>query len=192
MSRGYNFSAGPAALPDEVLRQAQAELLEWDGARASVMEISHRGKDFIALKGDPTGDDFHALWIDPTDSQRQILGVDQGALITLDGGTTWSSWYNQPTAQIYHVSTDNRFPYWVYGAQQDSGAVALPSRTDSVDGITMQQFRELSAGGESGMIAPDPDHPNIIYGEHVDKLDTRTGQTRNVDPTLGIVKTLLS
>ena len=149
-----------------------------------VLRSEDGGKNFIALKGDPTGDDFHALWIDPTDSERQILGVDQGALITLDGGTTWSSWYNQPTAQIYHVSTDNRFPYWLYGAQQDSGAVALPSRTDSVDGITMQQFRELTAGGESGMIAPDPDHPNIVYGEKVDKLDTRTGQTRNIDPTL--------
>jgi photosystem II stability/assembly factor-like uncharacterized protein len=149
-----------------------------------VLRSDDGGQNFIALKGDPTGDDFHALWIDPTDSERQILGVDQGALITLDGGATWSSWYNQPTAQIYHVSTDNRFPYWLYGAQQDSGAVALPSRTDSVDGITMQQFRELSAGGESGMIAPDPDHPNIVYGEKVDKLDTHTGQTRNVDPTL--------
>jgi photosystem II stability/assembly factor-like uncharacterized protein len=149
-----------------------------------VLRSDDGGKNFIALKGDPTGDDFHAMWIDPTDSERQILGVDQGTLITLDGGRTWSSWFNQPTAQIYHVSTDNRFPYWLYGAQQDSGAVALPSRTDSVDGITMQQFREVSAGGESGMIAPDPDHPNIVYGEKVDKLDTRTGQTRNVDPTL--------
>ena len=149
-----------------------------------VLRSEDGGRHFIALKGDPTGDDFHALWIDPTDSDRRILGVDQGAQITLDGGTTWSSWYNQPTAQIYHVSTDNRFPYWVYGAQQDSGAVALPSRTDTVDGITMEQFRELTAGGESGMIAPDPDHPNIVYGDKVDKLDTRTGRTRNVDPTL--------
>ena len=149
-----------------------------------VLRSEDGGKNFLAHKGDPTGDDFHSLWIDPTDSQRQILGVDQGALITLDGGATWSSWFNQPTAQIYHVSTDNRFPYWLYGAQQDSGAVALPSRTDNVDGITMQQFREMTAGGESGMIAPDPDHPNIIFGEKVDKFDTRTGQTRNVDPTL--------
>ena len=149
-----------------------------------VLRSDDGGKNFIALKGDPTGDDFHALWIDPTNSERQILGVDQGALITLNGGTTWSSWYNQPTAQIYHVNTDNRFPYWLYGAEQDSGAVALPSRTDSVDGITMQQFHELTAGGESGMIAPDPDQPNIIYGEKVEKFDTRTGQTRNVDPTL--------
>ena len=142
------------------------------------------GKHFIALKGDPTGDDFHQLWIDPTDPDRQILGVDQGTLITQNGGTTWSSWFNQPTAQIYHVSTDNRFPYWVYGAQQDSGAVALPSRTGGNDGITMEQFHEISPGGESDMIAPDPADSNIIYGGRVEKLDRRTDQVRNVDPTL--------
>jgi photosystem II stability/assembly factor-like uncharacterized protein len=149
-----------------------------------VLRSDDGGKKFIALKGDPTGDDFHQMWIDPTDADRQILGVDQGALITLNGGKTWSSWYNQPTAQIYHVSTDNRFPYWVYGAQQDSGAVALPSRTGNGDGITMEQFHEVTAGGESDMIAPDPDDPDIVYGGRVDKLDTRTEQTRSVDPTL--------
>ncbi|BFI96204.1 MAG: hypothetical protein RSP_17140 [Rhodanobacter sp.] len=149
-----------------------------------VLRSDDGGAHFIALKGDPTGDDFHALWIDPTDSNRQILGVDQGTLITLNGGKTWSSWFNQPTAQIYHVSTDNRFPYWVYGAQQDSGAVALPSRSGSGDGITMEQFHEITPGGESGMIAPDPDDPDIVYGGTVDKLDTRTEQVRNVDPTL--------
>jgi photosystem II stability/assembly factor-like uncharacterized protein len=149
-----------------------------------VLRSDDGGRHFIALKGDPTGDDFHEMWIDPTDSDRQILGVDQGTLITVDGGKTWSSWYNQPTAQIYHVSTDNRFPYWVYGAQQDSGAVALPSRTDGGDGITMQQFREVTAGGESNMIAPDPDDPDIVYGGRVDRLDVKTQQTRSVDPTL--------
>ncbi len=153
-----------------------------------VLRSDDGGKHFSALKGDPTGDDFHELWIDPTDSGRQILGTDQGAMITLNGGKTWSSWYNQPTAQIYHVSTDNRFPYWVYGAQQDSGAVALPSRADNGDGITMEQFREITAGGESGMIAPDPNDPNTVYGGTVDKLDTRSGQTRNVDPTLAYPK----
>jgi len=152
-----------------------------------VLRSDDGGGHFIALKGDPTGDDFHDMWIDPANPDRQILGVDQGTLITLNGGKTWSSWYNQPTAQIYHVSTDNRFPYWVYGAQQDSGAVALPSRGGSGDGITMEQFHELTAGGESGMIAPDPDDPDIIYGGEgsaVARLDTRTGQTRDVDPTL--------
>ncbi|MDE1895040.1 MAG: hypothetical protein KGH90_12010, partial [Xanthomonadaceae bacterium] len=149
-----------------------------------VLRSDDGGKQFIALKGDPTGDDFHQMWIDPTNPDRQILGVDQGTLITLNGGSTWSSWYNQPTAQIYHVATDNQFPYWVYGAQQDSGAVALPSRGYDGDGITMEQFREVTAGGESGMIAPDPDDHDIVYGNKVDKLDTRSNQTRNVDPTL--------
>jgi photosystem II stability/assembly factor-like uncharacterized protein len=149
-----------------------------------VLRSDDGGLHFVAQKGDPTGDDFHAMWIDPTDTNRQILGVDQGTLITLDGGETWSSWFNQPTAQIYHVSTDSRFPYWVYGAQQDSGAVALPSRTTSVDGTTMQQFHEITAGDESGMIAPDPHDPDIIYGGTVSRLDMRTGQTRDVDPTL--------
>ncbi|MDE2110366.1 MAG: hypothetical protein KGJ79_04420 [Alphaproteobacteria bacterium] len=149
-----------------------------------VLRSDDGGKHFIAVKGDPTGDDFHEMWIDPTNSDRQILGTDQGTVITLNGGKTWSSWYNQPTAQTYHVSTDNRFPYWVYGAQQDSGAVALPSRTDGGDGITMEQFHEITAGGESGMIAPDPNDPDIVYGGTVDKLNTRSNQTRDVDPTL--------
>ncbi len=155
-----------------------------------VLESRDGGAHFLALKGDPTGDDFHQLWIDPTDTRRRILGVDQGTLITLDGGKTWSSWYNQPTAQIYHVSTDNRFPYWVYGAQQDSGAVAIPSRTSSGDGITFEQFHEITPGGENGMIAPDPADPDVIYGDGTDsttsvqKLDRKTEQTRNVDPTL--------
>jgi photosystem II stability/assembly factor-like uncharacterized protein len=149
-----------------------------------VLRSDDGGQHFVAQKGDPTGDDFHAMWIDPTDPNRQILGVDQGTLITLNGGETWSSWFNQPTAQIYHVSTDRRFPYWVYGAQQDSGAVALPSRTENVDGITMEDFHEVTPGDESGMIAPDPDDANIVYGGTVSKLDLRTGQTRNVDPTL--------
>jgi hypothetical protein len=78
-----------------------------------------------------------------------MLGVDQGAVITLNGGASWSSWYNQNTAQFYHVSTDNRFPYWVYGPQQDSGAVGIPSRTTTLDGINLSHFRETTAGGEA-------------------------------------------
>ena len=142
------------------------------------------GKSFVPMKGAPGGDDYHQLWIDPADPQRRILGVDQGALVTLDGGSTWSSWYNQPTGQFYHVITDNRFPYWVYGAQQDSGAAGIPSRTDNIDGINLSQFRETTAGGESDNIAPDPDDPQIIFGGRVDKLNLRTGQTQSVDPTL--------
>lgn len=143
------------------------------------------GRHFIALKGDPTGDDYHRLWIDPADPKRQILGVDQGTLITQNGGETWSSWFNQPTGQFYHVVTDNRFPYRVYGAQQDSGAAGVPSRTDAIwDGINMTQFHEVTAGGESDNIAPDPDDPDIVFGGRVDRLDLKTGQTRSVDPTL--------
>ncbi|MHB8812933.1 MAG: WD40/YVTN/BNR-like repeat-containing protein [Steroidobacteraceae bacterium] len=155
-----------------------------------VLETRDGGAHFIALKGDPTGDDYHALWIDPTNTERRILGSDQGAQITLNGGETWSSWYNQPTAQIYHVTTDDRFPYWVYGAQQDSGAAALPSRTASYDGITMEQFHEITPGGESGMIAPDPADPDIVYGDASDsgasvvKLDRKSAQVRDVNPML--------
>ncbi len=149
-----------------------------------VLRSDDGGANFIPLKGDSTGDDFHALWIDPRDPQRQILGVDQGAIVSLNGGKTWSSWHNQSTAQIYRVSTDSRFPYRVYGAQQDSGAASLPSRGSGTDGINMTEFHEVVAGGESDNIAPDPDDPDIVFGGRVEKLDLRTQQARNVDPTL--------
>jgi photosystem II stability/assembly factor-like uncharacterized protein len=142
------------------------------------------GKTFVPVKGAPGGDDYHVLWIDPEHPERRMLGVDQGAVISLNGGATWSSWYNEPIAQMYHVITDERFPYWVYGAQQDSGAAALPSRTGTIDGITMMEFREITAGGESDQIAPDPKDPELIFGGRVDKLDLRTEQTQSIDPTL--------
>jgi photosystem II stability/assembly factor-like uncharacterized protein len=143
-----------------------------------------RGRTFVPIKGAPGGDDYHQLWIDPREPRRRILGVDQGAVVSVDGGETWSSWYNQPTGQMYHVSTDNRFPYWVYGSQQDSGAAGVPSRTNTYDGITMTEFREVTAGGESDEIAPDPKDPQTVFGGRVDKLDLRTMQTRSVDPAL--------
>lgn len=149
-----------------------------------VLHSTDGGRTFIPLKGDPTGDDFHALWIDPADPDRRILGSDQGAQVTLNGGATWSSWYNQPIGQFYHVVTDNRFPYRVYGAQQDSGAADIPSRASGWDGVGMMQFHESAAGGESDNIAPDPADPDLIYGGRVDKLDLRTGQLHSVDPTL--------
>jgi photosystem II stability/assembly factor-like uncharacterized protein len=150
-----------------------------------VLRSDDGGAHFVPIKGDPTGDDFHTLWIDPKNSERRILGVDQGTLITLNGGKTWSSWFNQPTGQFYHVSTDNSFPYRIYGSQQDSGAASVASRSDSpVDGITMGQFHELTPGGESDEIAPDPDDPDIVYGGRVDRLDRKSGQVRNIDPTL--------
>jgi photosystem II stability/assembly factor-like uncharacterized protein len=149
-----------------------------------LLESHDGGRTFVPTKGDPTGDDFHEMWIDESDPARRILGVDQGAIVTLNDGLTWSSWLNQPTGQFYTVSTDNRFPFWVYGSQQDSGAAAVPSRTTQGDGINMTHFRETTAGGENDNIAPDPLDPQIIFGGRVEKLDLRTEQTRSVDPTL--------
>jgi photosystem II stability/assembly factor-like uncharacterized protein len=142
------------------------------------------GKTFAPVKGAPGGDDYHVLWIDPSNPQHRILGVDQGAVVSVNGGRTWSSWYNQPIGQFYHAITDNRFPYWVYGAQQDSGAAGVPSRTTTLDGITLAEFREVTAGGESDSIAPDPKDPDLIFGGRVDKLDLKTRQTHSIDPTL--------
>ncbi len=141
------------------------------------------GRTFEPFKGAPGGDDYHQLWIDPGDSRRMILGSDQGAVVSVDGGRTWSSWYNQPTAQFYHVATDDRFPYWIYGAQQDSGAAAMPSRTDSRS-LTQRDWRPIAAGGENGYIAPDPGHPDILFGGSVGRFDQRTLQEQDVDPTL--------
>ncbi|MEO7795116.1 MAG: hypothetical protein ABIV06_10120, partial [Thermoanaerobaculia bacterium] len=151
-----------------------------------MLESRDGGKTFVPTKGDPTGDDFHELWIDETDPTRRILGVDQGAIVTLNDGETWSSWLNQPTGQFYTVSTDSRYPFWVYGSQQDSGAAGVPSRTTTSDGINLTHFRESTAGGESDNIAPDPLDPQILYGGRVVKLDLRTDQTRSVDPTLSL------
>ena len=141
------------------------------------------GRRFLPFKGAPGGDDYHQLWIDPDDSSRMITASDQGAVVTVDGGKTWSSWYNQPTAQFYHVATDDRFPYWIYGAQQDSGAAATTHRTDSRS-LTQRDWRPIAAGGENGYIAPDPNDPEILFGGSVGRFDSRTSQELDVDPTL--------
>ena len=141
------------------------------------------GRTFLPVKGAPGGDDYHVLRIDSADPRRMIVGSDQGAVITVDGGRTWSSWYNQPTAQFYHVSTDDRFPYWIYGAQQDSGAAASPSRTD-YSSITLRDWRPIAVGGENGYLAPDPEKPTIVFGGGVGRFDWTTLQEQDVDPTL--------
>ena len=140
------------------------------------------GTTFAAIKGAPGGDDYHTVWINPDNPQIILLGSDQGATISVNGGATWSSWYNQPTAQFYHVSTDNRFPYWVYGAQQESGSAAVASRGN--DGaITFREFHPVGAE-EYGYVAPDPLHPNLIFGGKVTKFDWTTMQTQDVSPVL--------
>jgi len=141
------------------------------------------GKTFLPFKGAPGGDDYHSLWIDPADSRRMILASDQGAAVSLDGGKTWSSWYNQPTGQFYHVATDDRLPYWIYGAQQDSGAAATPVRTD-YRSISRRDWNEIAAGGESGYIVPDPTDAATLWGGTVGRFDWKTLQDMDVDPTL--------
>ena len=142
------------------------------------------GKTISIVRGAPGGDDYHQIWIDPKNSASVVLGTDQGTTISLDRGQTWSSWYNQPTAQLYHVITDNQFPYVVYGAQQDSGSTAIPSRTDHGQ-ITPRDW--FPAGGsESGYLAPDPKDPSIIYLSgvfgSVSRFNKRTGLSQDVTP----------
>jgi photosystem II stability/assembly factor-like uncharacterized protein len=141
------------------------------------------GKTFTAIKGAPGGDDYHQLWIDPDEPQRMILGCDQGVIVTRNGGETWSSWYNQPTGQFYHVATDNRFPYWVYGAQQDSGSAATASRSNW-RALNFMNWRPMEAGGESDYTAPDPVNPEIIYGGTVARQDFHNEQVQQIPPTL--------
>ncbi len=141
------------------------------------------GKTFTAIKGAPGGDDYHQLWIDPDEPQRMILGSDQGTVVTRNGGETWSSWYNQPTGQFYHVATDNRFPYWVYGAQQDSGSAATPSRSQ-YRSLNFHDWRPMEAGDENGYVAPDPLNPEVVYGGFVTRQDLRNEQIVQVPPGL--------
>jgi photosystem II stability/assembly factor-like uncharacterized protein len=141
------------------------------------------GRTFEAFKGAPGGDDYHQLWIDPDEPKRMILGSDQGTIVTRNGGETWSSWYNQPTGQMYHVSTDNRFPYWVYGAQQDSGSIATPSR-GNYRALDVHDWRPIAAGDENGYIAPDPENPGVIYGGFVARQDLNNEETLETPPTL--------
>ncbi|MFZ3332848.1 MAG: hypothetical protein WA197_19590 [Candidatus Acidiferrales bacterium] len=142
------------------------------------------GEHFEPIKAAPGGDDYHSLWIAPNDPQRMILGSDQGAAISVDGAATWSSWYNQPTAQFYHVITDDRFPYRVYGSQQDSGTAAVSSRSDYGQ-ITFRDWSPVG-GEESGYIVVDRTDPDTVYGGGpfgvVRRFNWITGQSFDISP----------
>ncbi len=138
------------------------------------------GKTFQAFRGAPGGDDYHTFWINPDDPQIILLAGDQGAVVTVNGGKTWSSWYNQPTAQFYHVSTDNQFPYWVYGGQQESGSAGVASRGPHGQ-ITFRDWHPVGVE-EYGYVAPDPLNPHLVYGGKVTRYDRTTGQTQDVAP----------
>ncbi len=151
-------------------------------ANTSTYRSNDGGSSFTAIKGAPGGDDYHTIWINPRNPQIILLGVDQGATLSVNGGATWSSWYNQPTAQFFHVSTDNRFPYWVYSGQQESGSAGVASRSDYGE-ISFRQWHPVGAE-EYGYVAPDPLHPGIIYGGKVQRYDERTGEVQEVGPEL--------
>ena len=141
------------------------------------------GKTWTSLRGAPGGDDYQNLWINGIDPRIILLVGDQGAVVSVNGGASWSSWYNQPTAQLYHAAATNEFPYRVCGAQQESGSVCISSRGN--DGSIT--FRDWHPAGiiEYGYAAPDPLHPNLIYGAgrtEVSKYDALTGQVQNVTP----------
>ena len=127
------------------------------------------GATWAVIRGSPGGDDYHQMWISPDDPDTLIVASDQGTIITRNARAddpremTWSSWFNQPTAQIYHVSVDPRTPYWVTGAQQDSGAVAVRSRGKFGE-ISDRDWEPIGAAGESGCTAGDPLHPGIVFG----------------------------
>jgi len=138
------------------------------------------GKTFVPIKGAPGGDDYHQLWVNPKDGNRMVLSSDQGTVVSVDGGKSWSTWYNQPTAQIYHVAADNRFPYWLYGAQQDSGGVGVA--TWSREGVlSFRDWEPTCEAGESNTVLPDPKDGNILYGSGAGRCDQRF----NVAASLG-------
>ena len=138
------------------------------------------GKTFVPVKGAPGGDDYHQMWINPKDGNRMVLSSDQGTVVSVDGSKTWSTWYNQPTAQIYHVAADNRFPYWLYGAQQDSGGVGVS--TWSHEGtLNFRNWIPTCEAGESSTVVPDPNDGNILYGNGNGRCD----QALNVPASLG-------
>jgi photosystem II stability/assembly factor-like uncharacterized protein len=145
----------------------------------SMYRSTDGGRTLNAYKGAPGGDDATALWIDPANPRRMLLGADQGPAISVDGGVTWTPWYTVPNGEHYFVSTDNQFPYWVYAAQQDSGTVAIRSRSD-FGAIRPNDWYPVS-GYEQGHIFADPFDPRYVYshgdGHAIVRFDRETGQS---------------
>src|SRR2546421_7401625 len=154
------------------------------------------GKSCSAFKGAPGGEDPHVAWLDPNDNKRSVFGFDQGPAITLDGGQTWSGYYQIPIDQIYHLATDNQYPYWVMGSQQDTGAIMTRSRSDWGQ-ITEFDWLPLPSS-EFGTVVPDPLKPTTVYGvgygigqgNGLIKMDLSTGQWGNVAPNFGTDRNL--
>jgi photosystem II stability/assembly factor-like uncharacterized protein len=169
--RGWYFSSVTVdpANPDSAYVINTATYLTKDG-----------GKTFEPVKGAPGGDDYHQIWVNPKDPKRMVLSSDQGTVVSVDGAQTWSTWYNQPTAEIYHVSADNRFPYWLYGAQQDSGGVGV-STWSRMGVLSFRNWEPTCLASESNTVVPDPKDGNILYGSGAG----RCNQALNVPESLG-------
>ncbi|HEY1528329.1 MAG TPA: glycoside hydrolase [Candidatus Angelobacter sp.] len=138
------------------------------------------GKTWTGFRGAPGGDDYQNLWINPNNPQTMIIVSDQGAIVTVNGGETWSSWYNQPTAQMYHANADNAFPYRLCSGQQESGSACISSRGNDGE-ITFRDWHPVAAE-EYGYVVPDPLDPDVVYGGKLSRYDRRTNQAQNVAP----------
>ncbi len=137
-------------------------------------------KTWTGFRGAPGGDDYQNLWINPNNTNIILLANDQGAIVTVNGGESWSSWYNQPTAQLYHVAADNAFPYRLCSGQQESGSVCISSRGNDGE-ITIREWHPVAAE-EYGYVTPDPLDPDIVYGGKLTRYDRRTNQAQNIMP----------
>ncbi len=150
----------------------------------SIRVSNDGGRHWSVFKGAPGGDDYHYIWINPGQPDHIITAADQGTVVSVDGGKHWSDWYNQPTGQFYHLAADNRFPYWVYSGQQDSGTVGIASRSDY--GVISFRDWHPVGGDERDYDVPDPQDPNIVYGSglggHLSRWDARTGEVQNISP----------
>lgn len=155
----------------------------------TVYRSTDGGHTLVAFKGSPGGDDPIQWWIDPTNPEHIVYGGDQGATVSLDSGHTWSPWYNQATAQIYKISTDNRYPYWIYGSKQDSGAIATASR-GPLGQITNLDWFPLP-GWETGFVTIDPSDPDVIYENgdfgFLQKVHRGTWRSQFIDPGIGAI-----
>jgi photosystem II stability/assembly factor-like uncharacterized protein len=138
------------------------------------------GKTWVPVKGAPGGDDYHQLWIDPRDGNRMVLSSDQGTVVSVDGAKSWSTWYNQPTAEIYHVAASSGYPYRLYGAQQDSGAVSVETWS-RMGVLSFRDWEPICLAGESATVVPDPKDPSLLYGSG----DQRCNMAENVSAPAG-------
>lgn len=159
--------------PDEVYVMGRSIHYSTDG-----------GRHFMIFKGSPGGDDYHFMWINPKYPDHMISGADQGAAVTVDDGLSWSSWYNQPTGQFYHLAVDNRFPFHIYSGQQDNGTVDIASQGPY--GVIEERDWHPVGGDERDYMVPKPGNSNIVFGSglggHVSRFDDITRQVANVSP----------